>query len=145
MGNDQLQLFTRKHIIKTEYKKYVPEKTIDLGRISGNLKSLLNIKFTKIHISSKSIKHIYDKHVYKHNLPLEFDFIISNLRKVTTKPELVITNKINRRGNYCFIKKISNKNIVCILELEDKKLFVVTAFILKDEGYLKGTTIVWKS
>ncbi len=109
MSKDSVKYFVQKHITNTGYKRYVQDKTINLGNINSQIKSSLNIKSSKIHITSKSLKHIYDKHTYKHNLTSEFEFIVTNLRKTTTKPELITTNKGGRRGSYCFIKRIKKQ------------------------------------
>lgn len=96
-------------------------------------------------ISTIALKHIYDKHFFRNNLSDEFIFIIKNLRKVIKNPDLVVSNKPKRKADFCFIKSVKEKTILCTIELVDKKLHVVTAFILKDEGYLKGTKVLWKS
>jgi len=145
MSEDELLKIFNRYISNTKYKQLIRIKELVIGNIPSSTKYSINSHQTKVRISTIALKHIYDKHVFRNELLDEFKFILTNLRKVIQKPDVVVSNKPKRKANFCFIKTIKNKNILCTIEFADKKLYVVTAFILKDQGYLKGTKLLWKS
>ncbi len=144
MSKDQLTTLFNKHIKNTGHKQKIVITEIDLGKISNSIKSGIGIYSTKVHMTSVALKHIYDKHIYIHNLKEDFYFILKNIRSVVQKPDLVTNNKPMRKGEYCFLKTIESQTIMCALQITNNKIYIVTAFILKDQGYLKGTSIIWK-
>jgi len=144
MSKDELIKLFDKHIKNTKPKQEIKSTEIGLGKISTSVKMSLGIFASKVHITSFSLKHIYDKHKYKHHLIEEFNFVFKNVRSVIQNPDLVTKNKPSRKGDYCFLKTVNQKTILCSVQILNKKLYVVTAFILKDQGYMKGSSIIWK-
>jgi hypothetical protein len=144
MSKDKLINLYSKHIKDTQNKELIKSIEIDIGSIPTSVKVSLGIHSSKIHITSFALKHIYDKHLYKHHLANDFTFILNNIRSVVQKPDLVTSNNPSRKGDYCFIKTIESQTIICSIQITNAKLYIVTAFILKDQGYLKGSSLLWK-
>ena len=141
---DELDYLYQKHIFSTKWKEKVYETEITICHIKPLVKKALNIQASKVTLTSKSLKHIYDKHVFKTSLKNDFDFILEHLRTVIQNPNLIKLNKKGRRGDYCFLKTIGKTTIVCTLQKVSGRLFIVTAFLLTDEGYLKEAKTIWK-
>lgn len=144
MSKDELEKLFKRHVLGTKYKDIITIKTIPIGNIPSNVKLALNLHGTRVYMTSISLKHIYDKHTYKTELGNEFKFILTNLHRIIKSPNQVTSNKTGRKGDYCFIKTIVNKKIIVTLQKVDRKLYIVTSFVLKDEGYLSEVKSLWK-
>jgi len=141
---DGLVYLYRKHILNTRWKERIYETEITICHIKPPVKIALNIQASKVTLTSISLKHIYDKHIFKTKQKDNFDFIIKHLQTVIKNPDIVKLNKKGRRGDYCFIKEIDKTAVTCTLQKVSGKLFIVTAFILTDKGYLRETKTIWK-
>jgi len=141
---DDLVYLYQKHVLNTKWREIIYETEITICHVRPLIKKALNIQASKVTLTSKSLKHIYDKHIFKTSLESNFDFILKHLRATIQNPNLIKLNKKGRRGDYCFIKTTEETTIVCTLQKISGKLFVVTAFLLTDEGYLKEAKTVWK-
>ena len=84
------------------------------------------------------IKHLYDKKPAE-----EFDFIIDNLHKIIKYPNYIYKNKKEKRGDWCFVKKIKNELYISSLEREEEILEIVTVFRIRKEKYLKNFKLLW--
>ena len=79
----------------------------------------------------------------------EFHYILENLHEIAKYPDIIYRNKQGKRGNFSLVKKMPDeKQYICALEIvgyEDnkKKAYVVTAFRIRDEKYLKDYETLW--
>jgi len=96
------------------------------------------IESRKVHVSTRSLKHLYDKRTAE-----EFDFITEHLRFIVTRPDRLYRNKSGKRGFFCLVKEIRNDFYLCSLEKVDVGFEVVTCF-RTDEAYLKNCELLWK-
>lgn len=95
-----------------------------------------------VFLASVALKHVYDKRPAQ-----EFDLILQNLVKILTKPDAIYKNKINKRGNFCFCKTISQNKYICLVELVDyrsKFEFQIVTFFRVEDKYLKTYEIIWR-
>lgn len=108
----------------------------------------LSVLSKKVYISTRVLKHVYDKRPAS-----EFDFVLNNLSRIIKYPDYVYKNKSGKRGSFCFVKKINNRQYLCSMEISitineetketDEKLDVVT-FFSTDENYLKNYELLWE-
>ena len=100
-------------------------------------------KKLRVYISSRVLKHVYDKRPAE-----EYDFLIENLHLIVKYPDNVYKNKNGKRGNFCFTKIINVQKYFCSLELIEtdattKELEVVTFFRVPKEKYLDSYMLLW--
>lgn len=98
---------------------------------------------TKLYVSTRVIKHIYDKRPAE-----EFDFLVNNVAYVAKYPDAVYKNRDAKRGGYCFVKEMGGCHYLCSVEVveEDgieKRCEIVTFFRISD-GYLKNYELLWE-
>ena len=82
----------------------------------------------KVFMSTKSLKHVYDRHIFEKKLPTDFYIILNNLEDMACSPNSIHEDVLSKRGSYIFTKEIKGKNFACILEKIDDRLEVVSAF-----------------
>lgn len=137
----------KKHIENTEEKAVVVNIKILLCHISNSAKQGSKIDNPKIYITSRAVKHLYDKKPAE-----EFNFIINNLRDLAETPDAIYANKNSKRGSICLLKEINGKSYFCSVEIsktindlgeEIEKNHIVTAFRLRDIAYLKDYKLLW--
>ncbi len=144
MNNEVKILFSlyEKHIKGTPAKAIVADVTIFLCQLTNSVSRTLEaVPTTKVHINTRVIKHLYDKKPAE-----EFDFIVQYLPKIVKYPDCVYKNKDPKRGHFAFLKKIKSDNYLCSLEIAEEEIFVVTAFRVRKENYLKEYELLgsWK-
>jgi len=132
-----------KHIKRTQEEAIIFEESVLLCHLTKIVKQfLLGIDKidSKVYINTKVLKHLYDKKPAE-----EFDFIVDNLYKIIKYPDNIYKNKDNKRGSFCFIKNIKKEKYFCSIQIEEnkKELFVVTAFRIRKEAYIKNYELLW--
>ena len=141
------------------YIRGTPDKTlvvllnIFLCNITKLTSRVIGVTPTKVHITTKVVKHIHDRHVYdKIVQESEVALILQNLEKVVRYPNHIYNNKPGKTADYLFVKKIKLERVVVLLQIgelegadgdKEEILYVVSSFVLRDEGYLKGLTLLW--
>ncbi len=135
------------------YKKYV-KGTIKRGvvKLTSVLLCVLTnaiirgikIEHNKVYISTRVIKHIYDKRPAE-----EFDFLLLNISDIVKYPDFIYSNKQAKRGNFVFVKELKNYKYFCSIEETQKDgelkcLEIVTFFRINDNNYLKNYELLWK-
>lgn len=126
-----------KHIKDTPPKSIVHDETVFLCQMTKVVMRQLKLEDGSIYINTKILKHLYDKKPAE-----EFDFIINNLHTIAKYPDCIYKNKGGKRGEICFTKKLKDKNYICSLEI-DEQIFIVTAFRVRDEKYMKNYESLW--
>lgn len=130
-----IRLFYEKHIKDTIEKEPVTNCEVLICYFSN---PIFKISSLSINLNTRVLKHLYDKKPAE-----EFDFIINNLQKIVSCPDIIYKNKIPKRGDYVFTKKILANDYFCSLELIDDSLFIVTVFRIRKSGYLKNYEFLW--
>lgn len=130
----------QKHIKGTQPKIFVTYKVAVLCRLTNQVnKEILNrCGLSKVYVNTKVLKHLYDKKPAE-----EFDFIIGNLRKIVKYPDYIYKNKNEKRGYWCFVKKIKNELYISSLEYEKETLWIATVFRIRKEKYLESFELLW--
>lgn len=107
----------------------------------------INLNNPKIHPTTKMLKHLYDSKPAE-----EYEFILHNLVSIIKYPDKIYENKESKRGQFAFIKTIKDVKYLSSLEttvitsLEgttEEMNFVVTAFRIRKENYLKNYKLLW--
>ena len=142
MGNkiEILNNLYQKYIKGTQPKIFVTHKVVVLCHLTNQVNKVILDKsgLSRVYISTKMIKHLYDKKPAE-----EFDFIIDNLHKIIKYPNYIYKNKKEKRGDWCFVKKIKNELYISSLEHEEEILEIVTVFRIRKEKYLENFELLW--
>lgn len=135
------------YIQGTEEKAPIVLQTTLLCNTTNQVMKSIGLVSAKIHITTKMLKHLYDSKPAE-----EYEFILHNLVSIVRYPDQVYENKDAKRGQFAFVKTIKEHKYFCSLEAtqvanddattEDMN-FVVTAFRMRREGYLKGYKLLW--
>jgi len=129
----------------TPKKAIVFNTVIFVGSLKTSITTTLGVSSSKVHCTSKVVKHIYDDKPPTHVLP-----ILKNLPQVIKRPDFVYKNrkdKGTKTGDYVFVKTIRRDEFLAIIQKEkdtNDAHYIVTAWILKDKHYLKDYELLWK-
>jgi predicted nucleic acid-binding protein len=92
-----------------------------------------------VSITTRCLKHLFDKKPAE-----EFHFILDHLHLILMYPDNIYKNKLEKRGEICFTKRMNGSEYLCSIEqISPSKLQIVTAFRLRDPDYIKNYTILW--
>lgn len=138
-----LKKLFEKHIKGTSEGSIIFEEVVLLCHITKIVEDFLTSEGrldSNVYIGTRVLKHLYDKRPAE-----EFDFILKNLHKIVMYPDDIYTNKGNKRGSYCFVKNMKESQYLCPIEMDEnkKELFVVTAFRIRKDNYLKDYKLLW--
>lgn len=136
-------------------KAYVTLDTFCITSIRKEVKHTIDSSTTKTYISTKVLKHIYDRHFSDKKQEKIYFFIIDNLHRILKYPEIVRVDKESRKkkGRIVFLKRFEEDQYACTIEKTTQRkgkkleevLNVVTVFKTKKGGkYLSETTILYK-
>ncbi|MEK7464018.1 MAG: PBECR2 nuclease fold domain-containing protein [Patescibacteria group bacterium] len=134
----------KRYIEKSKYKKNVVIYRAYVCTPRKEIQDIVSKENQKmVFISTKSLKHIYDRHVYEKKKPKDFYFLIKNIEKIIGRPDRIYKNKPNKRGDFIFVKEMANQTYMCTLEIVNKtELDIVSAYIT-GEKYLSKFTLLW--
>lgn len=133
-----LEYFVNTRIRYTKKSAILKDTTVGLCRLSNFLALLLGIGILPISISTRALKHLYDKRPAE-----EFDFLVRNLLLLVKFPDQIYNNKEGKRGGICLVKQLDGLKYICVIEDLDNAMEVVTCFRLRKEGYLQGYKLIW--
>ncbi len=129
----------QKYIINTAKGALVPNISVFLCNLTYAVTKGVDLEgYHKVYISTKVLKHSYDKHP-----TFEYNLIINEIHKIIRYPDYVYKNKENKTGDYCFVKIVKNEKCLCVLEKSEQCLEVVTFYRVTKEKYLNSFTLVW--
>ncbi len=134
----------KKYIKGSAKKSLVQLIQVQLCHLTVTVTKGLNIKCNRVYLSTRVLKHIYDKRPAE-----EFDFMLENTFNVVKYPDKIYKNKNGKRGSYCFVKDI--KNMKCLVSVETiydenkntTHCEVVTFFRVEDK-YLANYELLWE-
>lgn len=138
MKNKAAVKMYEKYIKGTVEKAVVIDKIYLITILTKAVTKGLNLSEDKVCLNTRALKHLYDKKSTE-----EFEFIVCNLHKIVRHPDSVYKNKDPKRGDFCFIKKIKNINYFCSIERGENRMFIVTAFRIRKESYIKNYELLW--
>lgn len=97
----------------------------------------------RVYLSTKSLKHIYDRHIYdKGNFP-EFMIILQNLTRIIRYPDEVRMDMESKRGDFLFIKQIEERPYFVSLQITHEGGIEVVSSSATGESYTKKFTLLW--
>ena len=154
MEETNLLKLHKQYIEGTRPKEYVKVFDVLAGQITSEVKKSINIKNPKVYLTSKVMKHIYDRHCHDKGQDHVYLFLLENIHLIIKRPDLIRENRDSRkkRGEFVFIADIEGELYACPMEKESVRkgkklkgrLSVVTAFKLKRKGrYLIDTKILF--
>lgn len=138
MDVNQLVKLHKNYIQGTGEKGIVEEKTIVVAVLARKIQKTGLFSSTKVHLNTRVLKHLYDRKPAE-----EYDFLIKNLPKILQVPDRIYKNRNSKRGDLCLVKEIAGIKYLCSLENSEEIIFVVTAFRVRKESYLKNYKLVW--
>ena len=127
----------KQHIRGTQKQAIVADKVVFFCHLTNKVEKATELT-KQVYLKTRVLKHLYDKRTAQ-----EYDLIISNLHELVKFPDYVYKNKTAKRGEVCFTKIIEGRTYLCSLEQKEDQVFIVTAFKVKKESYLKDYTILW--
>ncbi len=147
MSNISVVKLFKLYVEGTEAKAVVADKTILLCNATKAVAKACSLKFVKIYINTKVLKHLYDKKPAE-----EFDFIIHNVHTIAKYPDHIYKNKESKRGSFIFVKELKKDKYLCSIEIVDNCIinevmedvnFIATSYRIRDEKYLKKYELMW--
>lgn len=138
-----VQKLFEKHIKNTKEKEIVTLESVYVCRLTISVLRVLCFDDAKVHVNTRTLKHLYDKKPAE-----EFDFIVCQLHRIVKYPDKIYKNKKSKRGDFIMVKRIEDGNYLCSIEEvfeneEIKKAYIVTAFRIRDEAYLRKYELLW--
>lgn len=142
-----IQLFNA-FVLGTAPRTYIHVTEAEIRSIPKPVTLLLSDTYprlsSKVTISTKALKHIYDDHTI-HSIE-----IVSNLAAVIGSPDAVYENKKGRAGAYIFTATRKGRVLCAIIDIiaqDDLHVMQVrTAFYTsKPRLYLGGSKCVWEN
>lgn len=129
----------KKYIKGTGSKIAVENKTILLCHLTKAVINGISLNSGEVYITTRALKHLYDKKPAE-----EYDFIIRHLHAITKYPTLIYENKDSKRGGFCLVEKnLKNEDYLCSIEVVDSKIYVATAFRIRDKKYIESYKLLW--
>lgn len=132
----------------TAPKALISLRRLYLGRVPrpvGKIISqLTNSNNRHIYISTKALKHIYDRHIYDKKIPEDFSLLLNNFIEIIKHPDCIYRNPLGKRGDFLFAKEIGRRTFIIIVEIAREKncIEIVSAFNT-GKKYLKEYSLLW--
>jgi hypothetical protein len=136
-----IQDLFNKYIKDTKYKENVIISQAFVCNLNDNIAKIIGVNFRKVFISSKSLKHIYDRHIFDKDCPDDFYIILNNLKSFINRPDAIYYNKLGKRGDLIFVKKIKNSLYMCSIEINEE-IEIVSAYITGPK-YIEKFVLLW--
>lgn len=118
-----------KYIQLTFPKQVVVNESLVLGKMYSN---------ENVYLNTRVMKHLYDKRT-----AVVYFLLLKNMNQIVFKPDLVYQNNSQKKGSLIFTKLIKKELLAVIMESQEGKVFIVTAFET-DEKYLEKFKLIWK-
>ena len=137
-----MQHLYKRHVRGTEKKAVVRLVAVFLCHLTVAVSKGAHIPCSKVYVSTRVIKHIYDKRPAE-----EFDYLMEVVAKTVKYPDQVYQNKQGKRGSYCFVKTIKNQKCFVSLEVCDEENFPrceIVTFYRVSENYLSSYKLLWE-
>jgi hypothetical protein len=142
------ELLFHEHVAGTEKKSFVHLAKVavcNLGpKIYRKLRESHILDNSKVFISTKVLKHIYDDHHPQHLT------MIKNLHRIVRSPEVVYKNKPGKGGDYIFVKEIRDETYCVVLDIiqseTDSSIEIRTCFYAsRPKRYFREFECIWSN
>lgn len=137
-----IQDLFNKYIKNTKYKEDIIISQAFVCNLNENIAKIIEANLIKVFISSKSLKHIYDRHFFDKDRPNDFYIILNNLELFINNPDAIYFNKLSKRGDFIFVKKIQNNMYMCSLEIINDAIEIVSAYVTGPK-YINKFVLLW--
>ena len=135
--------FFNTYIRDTKYKENVLFHRISICVLNINIQKVIASNGGEVFISTRSLKHIYDRHVFEKGMINNFYLILNNFFEIINNPDKIYKNKIGKRGDFLFAKKIDNVVCISTLEIINYNEIDVVSVFTGGEKYLSKFTLLW--
>jgi hypothetical protein len=141
------QLLFERYVAGTRVKEHVFLAKTVVCKLNAKLYRRLceegELENSKVYVSTKVLKHIYDDHFHEH------EKLIDNLNIIVNSPEAVYRNKDGKSGAYLLIKDIQAVTYCVVMDVsqtgDGMRMEIRTCFqVSTPKRYLKGCELVWK-
>lgn len=133
-----LDKFHKLYIKETAKEAIVTNAEMLLCNLTVAVSSGINLEPAKAYITSRMLKHIYDKRTAE-----EYDFILNNLHKIVKYPDHILINKSSKNAEYVFLKKLVDDYYFCPFEItNNSRVELVTCYRVKD-SYVEKFEKFW--
>ena len=140
-------LYYNSHIKGTAQKQTIMLARDVLCKIKPSIRNVLSVhricNEREVFLSTKSLKHIYDRHIFDKQSPADFLTIMSSLTKIIRFPDEVRKDMESKRGDFLFVKTINGQPYFISLEVEQDGTINVVSSSATGEKYLKNFTVLW--
>jgi len=132
-----------KYVKYSAYKSDVTLSRVFVGKLRRELRDIVGEDYYIIYINSRSLKHIYDRHIFDKKVPRDFYLILNNLKQILLNPDKIYKDKEGKRGNYIFVKVLVNKTYMCTIEMISNGDIEVVSSSLTGNKYLSKFVLLW--
>ena len=132
-------------VIRNLYKKYIagtargtliPLRKRYLCNIRRSVRKVIRkrklCRNRRVYLSTKALKHIYDRHIFDKRTPDDFFCIINELMTIIKYPDRIYRNGSGKRGDFIFAREIRRRTYLIFMEIvsqeEDTTIEVVSAY-----------------
>lgn len=144
MGGMSLVKLYKKYIRGTAEKSFVIDVTYHFSTLTNIVSTACNFEVYNVYLTTRIMKHLYDAKPAE-----EFEFVLRHLGEIVKYPDHIYENRNGKRGDLGFVKEIKGVKYFCSIEkVKDVDgnvvgNYVVTAFRLRKESYLKNYRLLW--
>ncbi len=139
--------FYRLHIKGTAKSQIIALQRDFLCNVKPSLVKILCSNSTctdsRVYLSTKSLKHVYDRHVYDKRNISEFIIVLQNLTRIIKYPDEVRMNAQSKRGDFLFVKKVKGQLYFVSIQIELDGSIDVVSSSATGESYTKKFTLLW--
>ena len=96
-----------------------------------------------VYLSTKSLKHIHDRHVYDKGNFSEFIVILQNLTRIIKFPDEVRMDARSKRGDFMFVKNVAAQPYFVSIQISPVGEMDILSSSATGESYLKNFTLLW--
>lgn len=142
MSKNKIEKIFKTHVHGTFEAVIVRDALVVAGLLPNVLLEKLNVVSPRVYLATRVIKHLYDRRPAE-----EFDFLLENISDIIVHPDILYKNKCDKRGQFCLMKQLEDRQYFISLELVDgvhgKEVQIVTAFRVRSAPYLKEYNLLW--
>jgi hypothetical protein len=97
----------------------------------------------EVYLSTRSLKHIFDRHIHDKKDPETFRVILNAMPDIIKRPDEVRLDTEAKRGNFLFIKRIDMKQFLVSVEIDQSGMAHVVSSSATGRKYIEKFTLLW--
>jgi hypothetical protein len=136
-----------KYIKGTPYKAGILLERIFICKVKEPLRIIMDGHVAcpdkKVHLSTKSLKHMHDRHVYEKKTPLDLRIILDNLTNIVKYPDEVRKDKDAKKGDFLFIRKVGEHAYWAAVQVSLEGGIEVVSASATGPRYTEKFTLLW--